>query len=108
MLRLDSGAIGTAHASWSSRPGPDHQLTVVGAKGTLHLDSRTPLTLTALDRQRERVTLPETVGSPLGELLAAMRDERAPTLTAADGRAAVAVVDAAYRSANERRTVAVR
>jgi UDP-N-acetyl-2-amino-2-deoxyglucuronate dehydrogenase len=108
LVRLDNGAIGTAHASWSSRPGPDHQLTVVGAQGTLHLDGRTPLTLTTLDGQRERVTLPEAVGSPLGELLAAMRDERAPTLSAADGRAAVAVVDAAYRSATERRTVTVR
>ena len=107
VLRFDNGAIGTAHASWSSRPGPDHQLTIVGTDGTLHLDTRTPLTLTTLDGQRERITLPETAGSPLDELLVAMSGERAPTLTAADGRAAVAVVDAAYRSANERCTVAV-
>jgi UDP-N-acetylglucosamine 3-dehydrogenase len=107
LLRLDNGAIGTTHASWSSRPGPDHQFTVVGTDGTLHLDGRTPLTLTTLDGQRERVELPEAVGSPLGELLAAMRGEREPTLTAADGRATVAIIDAAYRSANERRTVAV-
>ena len=57
-----------------------------------------------LDGERERVELPETTSSPLGELLAAMRGERAPSVTAADGRAAVAVVEAAYRSANERRT----
>jgi predicted dehydrogenase len=108
VVRFDNGAIGTVHASWSARPGPDHQLTIVGAEGTLHLDARTPLTLTTLDGQRERIALPETAGSPLDELLAAMRGERAPTLTAADGRAAVAVVAAAYRSANERCTVAVR
>ena len=30
-----------------------------------------------------------------------MRGERAPSVTAADGRAAVAVVEAAYRSAAE-------
>jgi len=107
LLRLDNGAIGTTHASWSSRPGPDHQFTVVGSEGTLHLDDRTPPTLTTLDGQRERLPLPETTGSPLGELLAAMRGERAPTLTAADGRANVAIIDAAYRSANERRTVSV-
>jgi predicted dehydrogenase len=107
LLRLDNGAIGTAHASWSSRPGPDHQLTVVGTDGTLHLDSRTPLTLTTLDGNRERIELPEAVSSPLRELLAAVRGERAPTLTAADGRAAVAVVDAAYRSADEHRAVSV-
>ena len=108
LVRFDNSAIGTVHASWSARPGPDHQLTVVGTEGTLHLDGRTPLTLTTLDGQRERIALPETAGSPLHELLAAIRGERAPTLTAADGRAAVAVVDAAYRSANERCTVAVR
>jgi predicted dehydrogenase len=107
LLQLDNGAIGTVHASWSSRPGPDHQLTVVGTEGTLHLDSRTPLTLLTLDGERERVALPDTVSSPLQELLAAMRDEREPALTAADGRAAVAVVDAAYRSARESRTIAV-
>jgi predicted dehydrogenase len=106
-LRFDNGAIGTAHASWSSRPGPDHQLTVVGTDGTLHLDSRTPLTLLTLDGERERVALPDTVSSPLRELLAAIRGERAPDLSAADGRAAVAVVDAAYRSAAEGRTVTV-
>ena len=33
------------------------------------------------------------------ELLVAIRGDRAPSVTAADGRAAVAVVDAAYRSA---------
>jgi predicted dehydrogenase len=108
LVRLDNGAIGTTHASWSSRPGPDHQFTVVGTEGTLHLDGRTPLTLTGLDGERERVALPGSVGSPLGELLVAIRGDREPTLTAADGRATVAVIDAAYRSANERRTVSVR
>jgi predicted dehydrogenase len=108
LLRFDNGAIGTAHASWSSRPGPDHQLTIVGTVGTLHLDARTPLTLTTLDGERERIAVPETTGSPLNELLAAMRGDRTPTLSATDGRAAVAVVDAAYRSAADRCTVAVR
>jgi predicted dehydrogenase len=107
LLRFTSGAIGSAHASWSSRPGPDHQLTIIGTDGTLHLDSRTPLTLLTVGGERERVPLPETTGSPLTELLAAVRGEREPTLTAADGRAAVAVVEAAYQSARERRVVTV-
>jgi predicted dehydrogenase len=107
LIRLDNGAIGTTHASWSSRPGPDHQLTVIGTKGTLHLDSRTPLTLFPLDGERERIALPESAGSPLDELLVAMRGERKPRLSAADGRAAVAIIEAAYKSANEGRTVYV-
>ena len=99
LVRLDGGAIGSIHASWSARPGPDHQLTVVGTEGTLHLDARTPLTLLTVGGDRRRIELPEATGSPLDELLAAVHGERAPTVTAADGRAAVAVVEAAYESA---------
>ncbi|MEY2461168.1 MAG: hypothetical protein QOG30_2998 [Acidimicrobiaceae bacterium] len=99
VVRLRRGAIGTVHASWSSRSGPDHQLTVVGTEGTLHLDSHTALTLYPIDGERERVALPQATSSPLDEFLAAVRGERAPTVTAADWRAAVAVVEAAYASA---------
>jgi UDP-N-acetylglucosamine 3-dehydrogenase len=99
LTRLRGGAIGTIHASWASRSGPDHQLTVIGTEGTLHLDNRTPLTFFDPHGRRERVTLPETTSSPLAELLAAVAGDRSPSVTAADGRAAVATVQAAYRSA---------
>ena len=99
LARLRGGAIGTVHASWSSRSGPDHQLTVIGIEGTLHLDSRTPLTFVDAHGGRERINPPETTSSPLAELLATIAGERPPSITAADGRAAVAVVQAAYRSA---------
>ena len=95
LARLGGGAIGTIHASWSSRSGPDHQLTVIGGDGTLHLDSRTPLTFFDSRGERERVALPDARSSPLAELLAAIAGERSPSVTAADGRAAVAVVQAA-------------
>ncbi len=99
LARLQHGAIGSIHASWSSPSGPDHQLTVIGTDATLHLDSRTPLTRLGPDGDRARVELPDGTGSPLDELIAAIRGERAPSVTAADGRAAVAVVEAAYNSA---------
>jgi len=99
LLRMGTGGIGSIHASWSARPGPDHQLTIVGAEGTLHLDARTPLTLLTASGDRSRIELPDQTSSPLEELLAAVRGERASTVTAADGRAAVAVVEAACRSA---------
>jgi predicted dehydrogenase len=99
LVRMRAGAIGSIHASWSARPGPDHQLTIVGTDGTLHLDSRTPLSLATTSGDRSRIELPDQTSSPLEELLAAIRGERPPTVTAADGRAAVAVVEAAYRSA---------
>jgi predicted dehydrogenase len=106
LARLDNGAIGTIHASWSSPSGPDHQLTVIGTEATLHLDNRTPLTWLGPDGALERIELPEATGSPLLELLAAITGERAPSVTAVDGRAAVAVVEAAYNSAalDSRRT----
>ena len=107
LVRLGGGAIGSVHASWSSRSGPDQQLTVVGTHGTLHLDTRTPLTFLPPDGERERVSVPESTGSPLAELLAGIRGERLPAVTAYDGRAAVAVVEAAYRSAADGCTVAV-
>jgi predicted dehydrogenase len=107
-VRFGRGAIGTVHASWSARPGPDHQLTVFGTTGTLHLDGRTALTLQPVAGDRERVALPEATSSPLDEFLAAVRGERAPTVTAHDGRAAVAVVEAAYQSAADGRVVSPR
>jgi len=107
LVRLRQGAIGTVHASWSSRPGPDHQLTIVGTDGTLHLDSRTALTLVPVGSERERIALPENTGSPLDEFLAAVRGERTPTVSAADGRAAVAVVEAAYKAARDGTVVPV-
>ena len=99
LATLRGGAIGTIHASWSSRSGPDHQLTIIGTEGTLHLDNRTPLTFVDPQGKRERVALPEATSTPLAELLAAIAGEREPSVTAADGRAAVAVVQAAYASA---------
>ena len=99
LARLRSGAIGSIHASWSSRAGSDNQLTVIGTEGTLHLDSRTPLTYIDVQGTRERLALPDTTSSPLAELLAAIAGTRSPSVTAADGRAAVAVVEAAYHSA---------
>jgi predicted dehydrogenase len=99
LARLANGAIGSVHASWSSSSGPDHQLTVIGTDATLHLDSHTPLTRLGSDGARERIELPDATGSPLDELIAAIRGERAPSVTGADGRAAVAVVEAAYNSA---------
>jgi predicted dehydrogenase len=107
LVRMARGAIGTVHASWSARPGPDHQLTIFGTRGTLHLDARTALVLLPVDGDRERVALPETTSSPLEEFLAAVRGERAPSVTAADGRAAVAVVEAAYASAASGQVVPV-
>ncbi len=101
VLHFAGGAIGSLHASWVALPAPDHQLSVFGTAGTLHLDSRTPLTFHPADGDE-----PERVPNPPREeridLYAAFADaveHGAPLpVTAADGRAAVAIVTAAYES----------
>jgi predicted dehydrogenase len=104
-VRLSNGAIGSIHASWQAQPGPDSALTVIGSDATLHVDTRTPLTLFAPNAEPERLALTDARTGPLDEFLAAIRGEREPSVTAADGRAAVAVVEAAYRAASTGRVV---
>src|SRR5262249_30377118 len=104
-VRLSNGAIGSVHASWQSQSGVDSALTVIGTDATLHIDTRTPLTLLASNREPERLPLTDARTGPLDEFLAAIRGEREPSVTAADGRAAVAVVQAAYRAAGTGGTV---
>jgi UDP-N-acetylglucosamine 3-dehydrogenase len=99
VLRMAGGAIGSFHASWVTHPAPDHQLTVFGTEATLHLDGRTPLTLLRPDAEAEPVAL-EKPGTGLyaGFVRACLGPEPSP-VSAEDGRAALAVVEAAYRSA---------
>lgn len=106
VMRTEGGAVGTLQASWSIRPGPDHQLTVFGTEGTLHLDSRTPLTLTRIDGTTERVEL-EEADNPFAAFARAVGGER-PAVSAQDGRDAVAVVCAAYEAARTGTVVQVQ
>lgn len=106
VARFARGAIGTFHASWISPSGSDHQLTIVGTEGTLHLDSRTPLTMLSPDGSRAVVPLPASVSNPFEQLVRAVAGEPVE-LTAADGRASLAIVLAAYAAAAEQRAVRV-
>jgi predicted dehydrogenase len=107
-LGLSNGAVGSLHASWIARPGPDHQLTVFGTDATLHLDGRTPLTRFPADGGApERVDLPERVPDLFAGFVAAAADGTPPPVTGADGRAALAIVSAAYESARTGRTATV-
>jgi predicted dehydrogenase len=107
LVRFAGGAVGSFHASWISCPGPDHQLTVIGTEGTLHLDSRTPLTLFRGDGSKgDRVPPPAITTNPFEQLVCAARGD-APAITAADGRASLAIVVAAYEAAQTGRFVDV-
>ncbi len=107
VARFARGTVGSFHTSWRARPGPDHQLTIVGTEGTLHLDGRTPLTRFGADGSPPApVPLPESVSNPFEQLVRAVAGE-STTLSAADGRASLAIVMAAYQAAAEQCLVAV-
>ena len=100
LLKFAGGAVGSLHASWAVRPGPDHLLTVFGTEGTVHVDGRTPPTLfPAGGGERERLTVPEDADDPYRAFVRAVETGEAPVVSAEDGRAAVAVIAAAYHSA---------
>jgi predicted dehydrogenase len=108
VLRFANGAVGSLQASWIAKPGPDHELTIFGTDGTLHLDSRTPLTLHAVGGEAEEVKLPTGIVDPYAAFVDAVTTGTAPPVTGEDGRAALAIIDAAYRSAATGATVGVR
>ena len=98
VLRFAGGAVGTLHASWAVTPGPDHLLTVFGTDGTVHVDGRTPPTL-SVGGEREKLAVPDDADDPYRAFVRAIESGTPPPVTAADGRAAVAIVAAAYESA---------
>lgn len=100
IVRFAGGAVGTLQASWALSAGSDHQLTIQGTLGTLHLDDRTvPTLLSARGGDAVRLSLPHHSPSVFDAFVQAIEAGMEPGVTAADGRAAVALVIAAYRSA---------
>lgn len=103
LLRFAGGATGTMHASWEARPGPDLQLTVSGTEGTVHIDGRTAPTLLPATGEAEALEVPGQADDPYAAFVQAVTTGTAPSVTAGDGRAAVAIIDAAYRAASSGR-----
>ncbi len=100
IVRFAGGAVGMLQASWVVASGTDHQLTIQGTAGTLHLDGRTPPTLLpAGGGDAIRLPVRDHPPSVFDAFVAAVETGATPAVTAADGRAAVALVTAAYRSA---------
>ncbi len=100
LLRFSQGAVGSLQASWAVAAGGDHQLTVQGTGGTLHLNDRTPPTLfPAGGGDPVALDLPEKGPGVFETFVDAVAHGSPLVVTAADGRAAVALVAAAYRSA---------
>jgi UDP-N-acetylglucosamine 3-dehydrogenase len=108
LLRFSSGATGTLHSSWVTKPAPDLSLTLFGTNGTLHFDGRTPLHVRDASGEKRVVELPEVSSDPFVDFVRAIAGPTdAPSATGAEGRAALAVVCAAYEAARTGRAVQV-
>jgi predicted dehydrogenase len=101
-----AGVTGTVHAGWRSLAGPQVSFTVHGERGTVALDDRGPV-LRVAGQDPQPLPVATAAGSPARVFVDAVTRgaEARPDLY--DGRAAVAFVQAAYRSAAERRTLTV-
>jgi predicted dehydrogenase len=111
IMRFDGGAVGYVNASWVARPAPDFALAVFGAEGTLRLDASRPPSFRSASGEKEELTLPPAASSPYEDFVRAVRgeDPAGPATPALgpDGRAAVAIVSAAYESARTGKKVPV-
>ena len=110
-LSLRGGGIGTLSASWSVRPGPDHHLVVQGTEGTLSIERGAavvrPASADGGGGGKVVVDPPSPVPDVLGDFVAACRGEREPAVRDVDGRQALAIIEAAYRSASSGAAVVV-
>jgi predicted dehydrogenase len=126
-LGLDDESIATVWVSWAI-PSPGFPNTgfgakVVGDKGALDLDAYGTLRLcrnnewnviaeqAPIDFKGKGMLDPvrlEAYAAQGDEFLNSIREERRPSVTGEDGRAAVAVALAAYRSATDQKTISMR
>lgn len=101
-LRSEAGVIGSIEASWRTRPG-EATITLQGTDGVLHLDYATMvLTRTGSeggDPERLAVTAGDRFTRQAVHFLDCVRAAATPRVSAADGAAAIAILEAAYRSA---------
>lgn len=112
LVTFENGAYGSLMASTSVRPGFPPTLALYGTEGTIKLEGATILHWTvpgvpppqATDGASAGVSSPRLAShehhkTQLAELLDALAQGRSPAVTAEDGLRAVALVEAAYRSA---------
>lgn len=105
LLSFEGGATGSIHVAWNA-PMPDHGLTIVGTDAVLHADARTAPSL--LEPGRDPAPLSETPGvDPYAAFVRAIEAGGSPEVTGRDGRAALAIVRAAYDAASTGQTVKV-
>jgi UDP-N-acetylglucosamine 3-dehydrogenase len=103
-LRFENGAIADLVASWD---GPANLVHVEGTEGTIQLDN-SGARVVRRDGSEERLRPPEQLVAGIEEAFVdAVVNDRFPPVNAADGRAAVAVITAAYEAAGTGSSVEV-
>lgn len=104
---LRGGGIGTLHASWQARPGPDHQLVLHGTEASLGIERGQAVVRPA--GGGDKVVVEPAADAPelFASFVAACRGEAPAPVTGEDGRAALAIIAAAYQAAATRRTTPV-
>jgi predicted dehydrogenase len=103
-LSFASGAVAQIRAGWS---GMENHVEISGSDGSLRLDAATPPHIVRPDGTKERLEVPNGAATIEGVFVRAVAAGDAPSVNAADGRAAVAVVNAAYESVTVGRSVEV-
>lgn len=129
LLRFESGAIATVHASTASYPGLSSRLQVSGSLGSAVIENETLVYLhtdSAPDApdyglygagnqlagapaapRADPTESPAGLARQYADVVGAIRAKRAPAVTVDAALLTLGVVEAAYRSARERRAVAL-
>jgi predicted dehydrogenase len=98
-LSFANGAVGSLSASWSVRGTMDHQLLVHGTEGTLTVERGAAVVRPAGGGDKVVVEPPSPAPDLLRNFVEVCRGEAAPIVGPSDGRQALAIIEAAYRSA---------
>ncbi|MBW9211442.1 Gfo/Idh/MocA family oxidoreductase [Mumia sp. zg.B21] len=106
VIRYDSGAIGTAEASFAAAYGYDVRAEVLGSAGMVTAGDAAASTMRLHDASGRRAAtarsdvalLGDAYAAELAELVAAVQECRAPEVTGADARAALAIAEACIAS----------
>ena len=103
-LSFGSGATAQIRSGWT---GMENHVEIVGTEGSLRLDATTPAHVVRPDGTSERLDAAASGSSIEAVFVEAIARGTSPVVSAADGRAAVAVVEAAYESIRAGRSVEV-